>query len=101
MQWAAVQFEKLVDDVPPPPAIEKLPEPERRRPSDGEAALKGVSEILSELRMGDSSSSKEVGAHADGDEGPSETEVPGKQEAPDGETPNLGGVQGREGVSMP
>ncbi|RYP57146.1 hypothetical protein DL769_009666 [Monosporascus sp. CRB-8-3] len=101
MQWAVVKFEKLADDVPPPPAIEKLPEPARRRPSDGKAAPKGVSGMLAELRMGDPNSSNGVGAHADGDEGPSGTEVPGKQEAPDGETPNLGVVRGEENFSMP
>ncbi|RYO74758.1 hypothetical protein DL766_009582 [Monosporascus sp. MC13-8B] len=92
MQWAVVKFEKLADDVPPPPAIQKLPEPEFHRPSDGEAAPRGVNEMLAELRMGDSSSSKEVGARADGYEGPRETEVPGKQEAPDGVAPDLGGA---------
>ncbi|RYP26402.1 hypothetical protein DL767_008064 [Monosporascus sp. MG133] len=80
MQWGVVKFEKLTGDVPPPPAIEKLP----RTPRDGEAAAKGVNEMLAEMRMGDSSSSREVGAHADGDEGPRETEIPGRQEAPDG-----------------
>ncbi|RYP24169.1 hypothetical protein DL765_000664 [Monosporascus sp. GIB2] len=101
MQWAVVKFEKLADDVSPPPAIQKLPEPECHRPSDGEAAPKGFDEMLAELRMGDSSSIKEVGAHADGYEGPRETEVPGKQEAPDGMAPDLGGVQGEGNVSMP
>ncbi|RYP80841.1 hypothetical protein DL770_006082 [Monosporascus sp. CRB-9-2] len=80
IQWAVVKFEKLAGDLPPPPAIEKLP----RTPRDGTAAAKGVNEMLTEMRKGDSSSSKEVGAHADGDEGPRETDIPGKREAPDG-----------------
>ncbi|RYP06838.1 hypothetical protein DL764_002886 [Monosporascus ibericus] len=80
MQWAVVKFEKLAGDMPPPLAIEKLP----RTPRDVVAAAKGVNEMLAEMRMGNSSSSKEVGAHEDGDEGPRETEIPGKQEAPDG-----------------
>ncbi|RYP45954.1 hypothetical protein DL768_007773 [Monosporascus sp. mg162] len=78
MRLAVVKFEKLAGDVPPPPAIEKL----LRTPREEEAAAKGVDEMLAEMRMGDSSSSKEVGAHADGDEGPREAEIPGKQEAP-------------------
>ncbi|KAI1077518.1 hypothetical protein F5B20DRAFT_551559 [Whalleya microplaca] len=57
VEWAVVKFESPGEgeEAPPPPIIEKLPEPERPArvvEGEGEGEIKGVNELLSEMRFG-------------------------------------------------
>ncbi|KAI0458135.1 hypothetical protein F5B21DRAFT_40924 [Xylaria acuta] len=57
MEWAVIAFQLLEgEDAPPAPQIEKLPEPER-------PITKGVNEMLSDMRLNDSSGDERKGDH--------------------------------------
>ncbi|KAI3326915.1 hypothetical protein HD806DRAFT_376871 [Xylariaceae sp. AK1471] len=52
MEWAVIKFDLLEGEgAPPPPQIQKLPEPERPVGESGEA--RGVNEMLSDMRLND------------------------------------------------
>lgn len=53
-QWAVVKFEKLAPDVAPAaPIIEKLPPPPKPSSHGSEGEVKGVNELLNDLRLKD------------------------------------------------
>ncbi|KAK8061397.1 hypothetical protein PG994_007763 [Apiospora phragmitis] len=64
-QWAVVKFEKLAqDDAPAAPTIEKLPPTPWT--TDSEKVVKGVSEMLNDLRLKDQGSDKDVATEGEG-----------------------------------
>ncbi|KAK7914432.1 hypothetical protein PG985_012135 [Apiospora marii] len=53
-QWAVVKFERLASDVAPAaPTIEKLPPPPKPSTHGSEGEVKGVNEMLNDLRLKD------------------------------------------------
>ena len=99
LEWAVVKFEKLgEEEAPPIPTIEKLPEPERR-PSDG-GELKGVNEMLAELRMkGDTGNEGNTLPGTDGEAGKDEAlEKSGGAGTPEDKTQEPVAEQERESL---